>query len=156
MGCERVCGDHDGADREREHEVDVDHKQRADQGAGEHGCHGYQATGGMTSRSAGEPGVGRDSRQCQSQDCGGEVGHCEPAGRRVLDSHRDRQRHDQRIARILGHRLAENCREEHSEQYWRERGCHRRPQVTASVRARSDGDATAGKCSEKKRAQRRQ
>jgi prolyl-tRNA editing enzyme YbaK/EbsC (Cys-tRNA(Pro) deacylase) len=154
VGCESACSDQAGGDQEREHEVDVDREQRADQRAGEHRCYGDQAPGWVTSRSADDPGVSRDTRQRQGQNRGGEVGHREPAGSRILDPHRDRQRHDQRITRSLGHRLADDRREQDSEQHPRSRGCHRRPQMPASVRTRPDGDPASDKCSEEKRTQR--
>ena len=109
--------DQGSGDREREHEVEVDHEQRAEKRAGEHCRHGDQATGGVASGSSGDPGVSRDAGEREGEDRGGEVGDREPARRRVLDPHRDCQRHDQGVARILGHRLADDRCEQHGEQH---------------------------------------
>jgi hypothetical protein len=72
----RECArsDQRGGDRKRADEVDVGHEEGAEQGAREHRRDRYEATGGITSVSAGEPGVGSNPGERQGQDGGREVG----------------------------------------------------------------------------------
>ena len=95
----RDCGgrDEQGGGGERKDEVHVDDEQRADHSAGEHRPNGAETSQRVTAGSAGEPGVGRDSGEGERENCGCEIRHREPAGHRILCTHRQRQWNDEPV-----------------------------------------------------------
>ena len=102
------------------HQVHVDHEEGTHQCAGEHRRDRDQAPARVPSFATGKARVGGNSGQRQGEDSGGQIGNGKTPCRRVLDTHRQAQWNDQRIAGALGYRLADDRPNHHREHDWDE------------------------------------
>jgi hypothetical protein len=109
---------------------------------------------GVTAGSAGEPGVGRDSGERERENCGCEIRHREPAGHRILRTHRQRQWNDEPVASRLRYGLTNNCGDSDGGEDRQGAGRRRRSEVVAAVRTKARTDPPARERSEEERAER--
>ena len=106
----------------------------------QHRGDGEDAPSGPCGAAAAEPGVGGDAGEGEREDCGCQVGDSQPASSRVLDSHRQSQQSDQRIAAARTELLAADRRDRDGDRAENQLNRRRRKELASPVGPQAGGE----------------